>query len=179
MMLQRPGLGIAPLECAGGTSLWCGPQTDCSSATNWALAPACWSMSPSAWKQSEALTGGAAIPPPPPAVDMGTSTLPAPYACQADATSSPSCPGYTAAINASIAQQTAANQAAQQVAMNQVAANVKAQTQAGCPDLALIQNADGTWSCPQTPSTGGMSLTTIALLAAGGLVVGMYLMGRR
>jgi hypothetical protein len=79
-----------------------------------------------------------------PAVDAGTSTTPAPYACLPGDTANPNCPGYDAAVAAAIAQQHAANASA----LNQVAANIRAAIQAGCPNDTLVANADGSLSCP-------------------------------
>ena len=78
-------------------------------------------------------------------------------------------------MNAAIAQQAAAAAAANSAAMASVAGNIKASIQAQCPTATLLQNADGTWSCPSLLS----SVPMWVWLAGGGLMAVLVLKGRR
>lgn len=99
---------------------------------------------------------------------------------------SPTGPGLTvppasgadaqATIDALIAQQNQAWKDQNAATMAQTSANLKAQAQSMCPGETLVDNGDGTWSCP---GSGGMSLTTLAMLAAGGIVAMLYFTNRR
>lgn len=66
---------------------------DCANWKNWLIHSACWGYGPSAWGEMGQLPTPSA-PPHVPAVDMGSSTLPAPYVDSA---------AYNAAINDAIA----------------------------------------------------------------------------
>ena len=66
---------------------------DCANWKNWLIHSACWGYSPDAWGQMGQLPSPSA-PPHVPAVDTGSSTLPAPYVDSA---------AYNAALNDAIA----------------------------------------------------------------------------
>ena len=72
-----------------------------------------------------------------------------------------------ATIDAVLAQQEAAAQAQNAATMQQTAANLQAAAQTQCPGATLIQNADGSWSCPT--STNWLLYGAIALAAVFGL----------
>lgn len=107
------GVGIAPPECAAGSSVWCGTATDCSKTASWLANPECWGYSPSAWAQMGQLAAPAV-----PATTAGAA-IPA---------------GYTATATDDwdmASQAAAANTAA--VAANQAAALAAAQNQGALP----------------------------------------------
>lgn len=82
-----------------------GMTVDCSNPLVWGLFTyLCGQYSPEAWREMRAFQA----PPAPagtPAVGAGTSTVPAPYACDAAG----NCPDYTAALTAAALQQSAAS----------------------------------------------------------------------
>jgi hypothetical protein len=192
MMLQRPGMGVV----TGGTDVnapivsthwWCPiPGTPVSFLDSMLGCPKdAAGLAPQGAQPSDVVTNplvyqgqiyapvATAPPPHNPAVGAGTSTISAPYDCEANPLSGPNCPGYDAALAASTAAQKAAQDAQNQANMQQVADNIRAAAQAGCP-VPIVDNGDGTYSCPYAQNTW----TTIALLA-GGTVLALWYLGRR
>lgn len=121
------------------------------------------------------------LPPANPAVPAAYGTVAAPYDCVANPIGNPSCPGFDAALAASTAAQKAAADAANQAFFAGIA---KSAAQDQCPTSTLIDNGDGTWSCPAgsacfslfnsfsagmdtTSCLGPMSLLTWGLLGVG------------
>jgi hypothetical protein len=143
MMME--GLGCAASTIDTGFGI----KVDCTNWSSWLLNSGCWQYRPSAWDQMCQFT----VPPspvPPPAVDAGTSNVPAPYDCAATPLASPSCPGYDAAVSSALAAGETATQ---------------------------IKNQE--WADQQPVVQDSTSWTTIALLAAGIIAAGIFLGGRR
>jgi hypothetical protein len=103
---NRRGMGIVGQPIHGSViDTGAGTTADCSVGWQWALNSGCWKYSPSAWDQMKAFgERPASVIKPPPAVDAGTSTVPAPYACSsgAMATAATNCPEYSAAVDAAL-----------------------------------------------------------------------------
>lgn len=140
----------------------------CSDAWKWPLNPACWGYSPSAWAQMaqfRAQAPKADSIKPPPAVDAGTSTVPAPYQCAAGemATAATNCPEYTAAVDAALAQ---GKQLTDQALLDwfkeqPIVPDAKPMCFVGTPVMA----PDGSWSCDSSAGSSNWLLW-------GGLAVG-------
>lgn len=183
-MLQNPGIGAYTPNPKGPQPL-CTPQNNMPSSVPWQCwifdAYDCWSCTDIMANAAQnaviypTLTQGAPLPPPStPAVPAGYGTTAAPYDCAANPAGDPSCPGYDAAIAAVTAQQSAAQKAAASAQMQQTADQIRADAQANCPNQTLIDNGDGTFSCPN-PILG---VPTWVWLAGGGVVAAALLMSR-
>jgi len=145
------------------------PAYDCSNAFLWALNAKCWAYSPAAWSQMRQFAPPPAPTAPPPAPPEAYGTVPAPFDCAADPTSSPSCPGYDAAVAAAIAARDAENKARAQQAMSE-----QPNVAPDC-DGAYLDDT-GNWRCPYKFS---MPLWGWALIGVGGLWAVASIMGGR
>jgi hypothetical protein len=104
---NRSGMGIVGQPIHGSViDTGAGTTADCNVGWQWALNSGCWKYSPSAWSQmAQFAQPPSSVIAPPPAVDAGTSTVPAPYKCSSGAmeTAATNCPEYSAAVDASLA----------------------------------------------------------------------------
>ena len=138
--MYRLGMGDV-LNPTAGTAL------DCGFLAGGVFKPECWCLSfpalcPSAdYAAAQALANPSVYapiqqPPAPPAVGQALSTLPMPYQCESGTyvTAATNCPEYTAALDASIAAQSAAQKAQATATLAQTAANLQA-VAAGQPSL--------------------------------------------
>jgi hypothetical protein len=108
------------------------------------------------------------------AVGEGLSTVPVPYPCSDGslATAAANCPAFSAAVDAVIADQQTAWDAANRAAMAAAQAHLDAIGTAQGQECLVgspVQNADGTWSCSRLPGTnwllyGGIAAGVLALL---------------
>jgi hypothetical protein len=172
---RRRGFGDV-LNPTAGTAL------DCGLTNLGVFQKACWCLSFPSLCSTADYTAAYALahpevyapvqaPPANPAVGAAYGNVAAPYTCAPGDTSNPNCPGYDAALALSAAQQKAAADAQNIATMNQTAANLKAAAQTQCPAAALIDNGDGTYSCPPSSGTNWLLYGGIALAAVFGLAV--------
>ena len=157
--IRRRGFGV--LNPTAGTAL------DCGLTAGGVFNKACWCLSwPSLcsaadYQAAYALANPGVYAPiqaPPTVQAPAGSAITVPPASGADA---------QATIDAVLAQQEAAAQAQNAATMQQTAANLQAAAQTQCPGATLVQNADGSWSCPT--STNWLLYGAIALAAVFGL----------
>jgi len=83
-----------------------GTTVDCSKWSSFLFNSGCWKYTFGSWGQMAALSPPPVLPMPPHAVGAGTSTVPAPYACQDGSlvTAATNCPEYSAALDTTIQQ---------------------------------------------------------------------------
>ena len=156
--VRRRGFGDV-LNPTGGTAL------DCGLLAGGVFNPACWCLSfPSTCTASDLAAANALANPNVYAPVQAPPTVQAPV----DLTTPPSSGTDAAAtVQALLVQQQAAWNAQNMATMQQTAANLKAAAQTQCPGSTLVQNADGSWSCPS--STNWLLYGAIALAAVFGL----------
>jgi hypothetical protein len=161
---SRGGLGscASPNNLSEAKAQWCLTfPALCSTATIQAATALC---------SPELVISPILQPPPHPAVGAGLSPIPAPYPCSDGslATAATNCPEYSAAIDASIADQQRSWQAQNAATMAQTQANLD-QINAANPPFCLLgtatQAADGSWACP----SGLPSIPTWAWFALAGV----------
>ncbi len=144
---------------------WPFGMVDCSNDATYFIFYPCWVRSLVEWK-----TMAQYNPPPmpllPPAVSSGTSTTPAPIECPTGIDTNV-CPQFQAEVNAALAQGKTLNDAQLQ-AWAALQIPVSDPSELNC-DNNLVQESDGTWKCPSSPSTWIM--LAVAALAIGGLLV--------
>ena len=165
-MYVRPNPGLRGLGAVSDLPTFLdGSPYHCEYALNWAAYPPCWKYSTSAWAQilQFGLPGSNVIAPPP-AVPAAYGTVAAPYDCAANPAGSPSCPGYDAAVSASIAAgaaQTKANESAFFASQPSVGP--------GC--TGQYQDENGNWICPTSTGTNWLLYAGLAAAAFGVLAV--------
>ena len=143
-----------------------GSPYHCEYAQNWIVNPECWQYSTTAWSQivQFGLPTSAVIAPPP-AVSAAYGTVAAPYDCTANPAGNPSCPGYDAAVAASIAAGNAQTKA-------NISNFFSEQPSVGPGCTGQYQDANGDWQCPSSTTNwllyGGIALGVFALVAMGG-----------
>lgn len=141
----------------------------CDYTMNWLANPLCWEYTREAW--SEIIQFGrptSAVIAPPPAPAEAYGTVAAPYDCVANPQGDPSCPGYDAAVAASIAAGKAqTNQNISEFFKNQPSVGP------GCD--GQYQDENGEWQCPSPASTNWL---LYGALAAVGVVVLVSIGGR-